>query len=78
LRKKVQSFFGKINFVMRFVLDYATIEKPINVLLKKDHKFEWTQEIQRSFIKIKHEITLALVLFSPIFDQYFIIYSFSS
>jgi hypothetical protein len=41
-KKGVQSFFGKINFVRRFVPDYATIVKPINALLKKDHRFEWT------------------------------------
>jgi hypothetical protein len=77
-RKGVQSFFGKINFVRRFVPDYATIVKPINVLLKKDKKFEWTQEIQRAFTKIKHAITSAPVLVSPNFDQDFIIYSFAS
>jgi hypothetical protein len=45
-RKGVQSFFGKIKFVQRFVLNYATIFKPINKLLKKYHKFEWTPYIQ--------------------------------
>jgi hypothetical protein len=42
-RKGVQYFFGKINFVRRFVPNYATIVNPINKLLKKDHNFEWTQ-----------------------------------
>jgi hypothetical protein len=48
-RKGVQYFFGKINFVRRFVPDYATIVKPINKLLKKDQKFEWTPDIQKYF-----------------------------
>jgi hypothetical protein len=34
-KKGVQSFFGKINFVRRFFPDYASIVKPINLLLKK-------------------------------------------
>jgi hypothetical protein len=34
-QKGVQSFFGNINFVQRFVLDYASIVNPINLLLKK-------------------------------------------
>jgi hypothetical protein len=45
-KKGVKSFFGKINFVRRFVPDYATIVKPINLLLKKDQIFEWTEYIQ--------------------------------
>jgi hypothetical protein len=48
-KKGVQSFFGKINFVRRFVPDYSSIVKPINKLLKKDQEFEWTPEIQRVF-----------------------------
>jgi hypothetical protein len=75
-KKGVQSFFGKINFVRRFVPDYATIVKPINALLKKDQRFEWTQDIQREFTNIKHAITTAPVLINPYFNKYFIIYSF--
>jgi hypothetical protein len=77
-KKGVQSFFGKINFVRRFVPDYATIVKPINLLLKKDQRFEWTQDIQNSFNNIKHAITTTPVLISPDFDRDFIIYSFST
>jgi hypothetical protein len=76
-RKGVQSFFGKINFVRRFVPDYATIVKPINKLLKKDQKFEWTPDIQKSFTEIKHAITTSHVLVSPDFDKEFILYSFT-
>jgi hypothetical protein len=38
--KGVQSFFGKINFVRRFVPKYANIVKLINLLLKMDQRFE--------------------------------------
>jgi hypothetical protein len=68
-RKGVQSFFGKINFVQRFVPDNATIVKPINKLLKKDQKFEWTPDIQNVFTEIKHVIIIAHVLVSPGFDK---------
>jgi hypothetical protein len=45
-KKGVQSFFGKINFVQRFVSNYASIVKLINLLLKKDKRFEWTTDTQ--------------------------------
>jgi hypothetical protein len=77
-RKGVQSFFGKINFVRRFVLDYATIVNPINKLLKKDTKFEWKLDIKKTFTEFKHVITTAPILIIPNFDKEFILYSFAS
>jgi ribonuclease HI len=77
-KKGVQSFFGKINFVRRFVPDYASIVKSINLLLKKEQRFEWTTDTQEAFNNIKGEITTAPVLISPDFQRDFIIYSFST
>jgi hypothetical protein len=77
-KKGVQSFFGKINFVRRFVPDYASIVKPINLLLKKDQIFEWTSDTQNAFNNIKRAITIAPVLISPDFKRDFIIYSFAT
>ena len=45
-KKGVQSFFGKINFVRRFVSDYSSIVKLINLLLKRDQRFEWILDTQ--------------------------------
>jgi hypothetical protein len=39
-QKIVQYFFGKINFVRRFVPYYATIITPIKKLWKKNQNFE--------------------------------------
>jgi hypothetical protein len=76
--KELQSFFGKINFVRRFVPDYASIVKLISLLLKKEKRFEWTTNIEEAFNNIKGEITTALVLIIPDFQRDFIIYSFAT
>jgi hypothetical protein len=76
--KGVQYFFGKIKFVQHFVLDYDTIVKPINKLLKKDQHFKWTLDIQKDFTEIKHSITTTSVLVNPNFDKEIILYSFYS
>jgi hypothetical protein len=76
--KGVQSFFGKNNFVQRFVPDYTSIVKPINLLLKKEQRFEWMIDTQEVFNNIKGEITTAPVLISPDFQRDFIIYSFAT
>jgi hypothetical protein len=50
--------------------------KLINLLLKKDQRFEWTADTQEAFNNIKREITTTPVLISPYFERDFIIYSF--
>ena len=43
-RKAMQSFLGKINFVRRFVLNFAQVVKPLQFLVKKDVSFKWSEE----------------------------------
>lgn len=38
--KSIQSFFGKINFVRRFISSFAKIVKPISKMLKKGAKID--------------------------------------
>lgn len=77
-RKLVHPFFGKINFVCRFILDYASIVKPITKLLRKNQDFEWTPKVQREFANIKVSIASSLIMVNPSFDNHFILYFFSS
>lgn len=39
-KKGVQLFFGKINFIQRFIPNFVEITKPISNLLKKDQEFK--------------------------------------
>ena len=39
--------------------------KPLNDLLKKDQKFEWTEECQRAFDDLKKQFTEEPVLMIP-------------
>jgi hypothetical protein len=43
-KKALQSFLGQINFVRWFIPNLAEMMKPLLKLLKKDAKFEWTDE----------------------------------
>lgn len=38
--KAIQSFFGQINFVRRFILNFTKIVKPISRILKKGAKID--------------------------------------
>ena len=42
--KEIQSFLGKINFLKRFIPNFAKIIKMIIDMLKKDNKVKWNIE----------------------------------
>jgi hypothetical protein len=58
-KKYLQSFFGKINLIRRFIPNFAEIVKPMNPLLKKDALFRWDNRVNKYFENIKEEIIMA-------------------
>jgi hypothetical protein len=76
--KEIQSFLGKINFLRRFIPNFAEIVKLITDMLKKDSEVKWKSESKTSFQCIKKVISEALVLTSPDYTKEFLIFSFSS
>jgi hypothetical protein len=77
-RKQVHSFLGKINFLRRFVSNFAEMVKYITTMLRKGNEFKWTVESRNSFDQIKKALTEAHVLISPNYSKDFLIFSFSS
>jgi hypothetical protein len=73
--KEVQDFMGVINFVHRFVPDFAIMVKPIHNLLKKDRYFSWTYDVENDFVGIKKEINSTPVLAKLDFEKEFMIYT---
>ena len=55
--KQVRSFLGFENFYRRFIWHFSKLAKPLNDLLKKDQKFEWTNNCQRAFDELKKRFT---------------------
>jgi hypothetical protein len=58
-KKDLQSFLGKINFICRFVPNFAERIKPLSALLKKDVSFRWGDETNKSFEDIKNAVSQA-------------------
>jgi hypothetical protein len=61
-KKYMQYFFGKINFVLRFMAIFSQIGKPLKHMIKKDGKFKWISIEKESFDKAKASIVATLVL----------------
>jgi hypothetical protein len=77
-KKSLQSFLEKINFIHRFVPNFAKRIKPLSALMKKDVAFRWGDTTNKSFEDIKNAISQSPILINPDFSQDFIIFSFAS
>jgi hypothetical protein len=76
-KKAMQSFFGKINFVRKFTLDFTETIKPLQKMIRKDVDFKWDDEQKNVHSNIFPAISQARVLRSPDFIKYFFLYTFS-
>lgn len=52
-KKEIQSFRGKINFLRRFIPNFAEVVKHITCMLRKDKEFKWIVKSRNSFELIK-------------------------
>ena len=60
--KQVQGFMGHCGYYRRFIYMYAVIAKPLYALITE---FNWTEQCEQSFNKLKECLTSAPILKSP-------------
>ncbi|XP_043805308.1 uncharacterized protein LOC110608243 [Manihot esculenta] len=75
---EVRSFLGLAGYYRRFVQDFSIIAASLTKLFRKNAKFEWTNECQESFEKLKTCLTSAPVLTLPSGTDGFVVYSDAS
>lgn len=76
IKKYMQSFLGKINFVRIFIPFFAEIVIPMQDMVKKDHVFKWGQLQKDASEKIKEIIFSSPTLINPYFDKEFLLSTF--
>lgn len=66
-RKNVRQFLGKVNFYHKYLPQASTNLEPFHRLLRKDVEFEWSDECQEAFDRIKNYLasTPAMAIFNP-------------
>ncbi|KAL4332434.1 hypothetical protein GQ457_07G005710 [Hibiscus cannabinus] len=75
---EVRSFLGLAGYYRRFVKGFSVIALPLTKLLRKDQPFEWLEDRQRSFDKLKQALIHAPVLIQPEPGREFTVYSDAS
>ncbi len=72
---ELQSALGSYLFVSSYICDYSRVAACLYALLKKDVKFDWTEECQKSFDYLKNAVLNApsLFLLSPQHEIYLVV-----
>ena len=69
--KDVRKFLGLANYYRRFIKNFAQVARPMNVLTRKDVKWQWKEEQQKAFDELKRVFTTRPVLVVPDLDKEF-------
>jgi len=62
---------GHTGYYRKFIKVYAQITTPMEKLLKKDVKYRWTEEFQKSFEILKDKMVIAPILVFPYWQKEF-------
>uniref|UniRef100_A0A8R7TV11 Reverse transcriptase RNase H-like domain-containing protein n=1 Tax=Triticum urartu TaxID=4572 RepID=A0A8R7TV11_TRIUA len=62
---QIRSFLGLAGYYHRFLEGFSKIARPMTELLKKDKKFEWTEDCEKSFNELEIRLTTSPGLTLP-------------
>lgn len=71
--KHIKLFLDLSGYYRKFINSYSAIAKPLTNLLKKDIKFTWSDECQKSFDTLKKALCSEPILKYPDFTKTFIL-----
>ncbi len=75
---ELRSFLGLSGYYRKFIKNYAKHAEPLVKLTRSDTKYQWTQEQQASFDKLKAKLVKAPILAYPDFNKPFTLYTDAS
>ena len=70
-KKGVRRFLGMIGYYRKFCKNFAQLAIPLTGLLRKDGRFNWTDECKEAFERLKHILCHHPVLKMPDFNASF-------
>jgi hypothetical protein len=75
---KIRSFLGLVGYYQRFIEGFSLIATPLTQLTRKNKKWVWLEECEKSFQELKRRLTTAPVLTLPLGTKSFVVYSDAS
>lgn len=72
-QRDIKMFLGSVNYFRKFIPDLAAIARPLNMLLRKDTKFNFNEKCMEAFEALKQKLITPPVLIHPDFEKEFII-----
>lgn len=69
------SFLGLAGYYQRFVNGFSNLAIPLTKLTRKKVKFEWNEDCEKSFQKLKNKLVSAVVLTISSCGSGYVIYS---
>jgi hypothetical protein len=76
--KSIQKFLGLVGYYRKFIKDFSKIAHPLFQLLKKNVKFNWSNECDEAFKILKNKLIEAPILVLPNFDKPFQLFTDAS
>ena len=71
--KQIRQFLGLASYYRRFIHNFAQITAPLNRLLEKGKRWQWTEQCSQAFTLLKTKLTSAPLLVYPNFEEAFIV-----
>ena len=62
-----------VGYYQHFIPRFATVARPLNQLLQKESRFEWTPAHQVAFEQLRDSLTEDILLAYPNFNEPFIV-----
>ncbi|XP_054800138.1 uncharacterized protein LOC129304486 [Prosopis cineraria] len=75
---ELRSFLGLVNYYRRFIKGYSTIAAPLTDLLKKNKSWQWSQDCQDAFEKLKQMVVQEPVMSLPDYSKPFEVHTDAS
>ena len=76
--REVRSFLGMTSYYRKYVPNFSKIAKPLTSLTRKNARFKWTDEAQKSFDFLKESLLQAPILAFPDITKPFKLYTDAS
>ena len=75
---EIRSFLGLASYYRRFVEGFSKLASPLTQLTRKNMKYHWNDDCEKSFQELKHRLVTAPILSIPTGSGGFVVYSDAS